>query len=53
MKIIDGTWSLVTVGKWNKYILNPNWVGKNIFNEEKIRVDPLDQIRKNKGKSVL
>lgn len=39
MKIIDGTWSLVTVGKWNKYILNPNWVGKNIFNEEKIRVE--------------
>jgi len=39
MKIIDGSWSLVIVGKWNRYILNPSWVGKNLFGEEQIKVE--------------
>jgi len=39
MKIIDGAWSLVTAGKWNRYILNPGWIGKNLFNEEEVKVE--------------
>lgn len=44
MKIIDGSWSVVIVGKWNRYILTPQWVGKNIFNQENIEVQfPINQ----------
>jgi hypothetical protein len=38
MKIIDGSWSVVIVGKWNRYILTPEWVGKEIFNQDKLEV---------------
>ena len=38
MKIVDGTWSVVVVGKWNRYILTPGWVSKKIFRQEKIEV---------------
>ena len=39
MKIIDGSCSLVIVGKWNRYLLTPEWVGKNLFHEETIEVE--------------
>lgn len=39
MKIIEGSWSVVIVGKWNRYILTPEWVGKNIFEKEEIEVE--------------
>jgi len=39
MKSREGSWTLVIVGKWNKHILNPGWVGKNIFEEEKVKVE--------------
>lgn len=39
MKLIDGSWSLVITGKWNRYILNPSWIGKNLFHEDQIKVE--------------
>jgi hypothetical protein len=39
MKIVDGSWSLVIVGKWNRYILTPTWVAKNLFEHEEIGVE--------------
>lgn len=39
MKILDDSVSIVLVGKWNKYILDPEWIAKNLFNEEKIQVE--------------
>lgn len=39
MKIVDGTWSLVIVGKWNRHILTPTWVAENLFNHQEITVE--------------
>lgn len=39
MKIIDGSVSLILVGKWNRHILTPKWVARKIFEEEKIQVE--------------
>lgn len=38
MKIVDGTWSVVIVGKWNRYILTPEWIGKKIFEQDEFEV---------------
>lgn len=39
MKISNGTWNLVLAGKWNRYLLSPQWVGKNIFCEPELQVE--------------
>lgn len=39
MKIIDESISLVIPGNWNRHILTPNWVAKNIFQIESIQVE--------------
>ena len=39
MIIRDGEWSVVVPGHWNKYILNPAWVGQNLFKEDNIKVE--------------
>lgn len=38
MKIIDGSWSVIIIGKWNRYILTPEWVGNKIFDQEELEV---------------
>ncbi|UCB56864.1 MAG: hypothetical protein JSV30_06635 [Candidatus Omnitrophota bacterium] len=32
-------WNLILVGKWNKYILSPQWAAKNIFEEPELQVE--------------
>ncbi|OEU73379.1 MAG: hypothetical protein BA869_04945 [Desulfuromonadales bacterium C00003107] len=39
MKIKDMSWSIVLAGKWNRFIISPEWAAKNIFKEEKIKVE--------------
>lgn len=39
MKNREGSWSIIIPGHWNKYILNPSWVGKNLFLEDEVRVE--------------
>ncbi len=39
MKIPDETSTIVLLGNWNPYILTPEWVGKHIFKEDKIRAE--------------
>jgi hypothetical protein len=39
MKPIIDSSTLVIVGKWNKYILSPNWVANTIFEEATLNVD--------------
>ncbi|MBN2208524.1 MAG: hypothetical protein JW759_04435 [Candidatus Coatesbacteria bacterium] len=39
MKIPDETSTIVLLGNWNPYILMPEWVGKHIFEEEKITAE--------------
>ena len=39
MKIADGSCSLLIVGKWNRYLLTPEWVGKNLFDETTVEVE--------------
>lgn len=39
MKIKDESYSVVLVGKWNKYILSPEWSAGNIFNVERLQVE--------------
>ena len=33
-KILENIGTLIIYGKWNKNLLTPNWVQKNIFKEE-------------------
>jgi hypothetical protein len=39
MKVNNDFWSIVLVGKWNRFILSPQWVGKNIFEEPGLQVE--------------
>jgi len=39
MKIVPESLAIVLAGYWNKYLLNPDWVGKNIFQEKSIKVE--------------
>lgn len=39
MKVKPGSTNLILVGKWNKYILSPNWLAKNIFKNDNIQVE--------------
>lgn len=39
MRIAPNSWSVVLVGKWNRYILTPQWVGTNLFEEDNIQVE--------------
>jgi len=34
----DG-WNLVLLGKWNKYILSPEWTAENIFQVDGVQVE--------------
>jgi hypothetical protein len=44
MKIVDGTCSFIIVGKWNRHILTPEWVAKNVFQTEKLEIQfPINQ----------
>ncbi|WP_419660491.1 uncharacterized protein Dvar_08510 [Desulfosarcina variabilis str. Montpellier] len=38
MKIIGDSLSVIIVGKWNRYILTPEWVAEKIFNNEELEV---------------
>jgi hypothetical protein len=45
MKIKTDSFNIVIVGHWNRHIFNPKWVGKNIFNADKIQIEfPLNAI---------
>lgn len=39
MKIKEESWNIVIAGKWNRYILTPEWVGKNIFEQQELKVE--------------
>lgn len=40
MKEREESFSVVIIGNWNKYILNPSWVAKELFrNEEQLKVE--------------
>lgn len=39
MRYNEDSCSIVIPGRWNKYILTPEWIGNNIFNEEKLKVE--------------
>jgi hypothetical protein len=39
MKIKDDSFTIVLVGNWNQYILEPGWIGREIFEEGKIQVE--------------
>ncbi|MEA5113341.1 MAG: hypothetical protein VB050_04875 [Geobacteraceae bacterium] len=39
MKIKEETWNVVLVGKWNKYILSPEWLAQNIFQVDKVQIE--------------
>lgn len=39
MVVKQDSWTVVILGKWNKYILSPEWSAGNIFNLEKLRVE--------------
>lgn len=39
MKIKDESFTIVLAGNWNKYILQPNWVAKEIFEETTVQLE--------------
>jgi hypothetical protein len=39
MKIKEEGWNIVLVGKWNKYILSPEWSAQNIFGVDRVNVE--------------
>lgn len=39
MKIKEESCTIVIVGKWNKYILSPDWVANKIFEEKTIQLE--------------
>jgi len=39
MKVKTDSTNLVIAGKWNKYILTPDWLAKNIFGQSEISVE--------------
>jgi hypothetical protein len=39
MRLKEETSTVVVVGHWNKYILSPGWLAKNIFNEPGLDVE--------------
>lgn len=39
MKNVIDSSNIVIVGNWNKYILSPDWIAKNVFMAEKIQVE--------------
>lgn len=39
MKIKDESFNIVIAGKWNRYILTPDWVGKNILEQQDLKVE--------------
>ncbi len=39
MRVKEGSFTIILVGHWNKYILTPDWIGKNIFKDDQIGVE--------------
>lgn len=39
MQRLSGEWTIVVIGGWNLSIFQPDWVAKNLFEEEEIRVE--------------
>ena len=39
MKPVFNTWTVVVVGRWNVSIFNPDWLGKNLFDNKELLVD--------------
>lgn len=39
MKVKTDSTNLVIAGKWNKYILSPDWLAKHIFEKSEIKVE--------------
>lgn len=39
MKVKQDSTNLVIAGKWNKYILSPDWLAKHIFDKSEIKVE--------------
>ncbi len=39
MKIKKDSWTIVFIGKWNKYILSPSWSAENIYKEKGLDVE--------------
>jgi hypothetical protein len=45
MIILEDTWNVILAGKWNKYILSPEWASRNIFHSDNVMVEfavPMD-----------
>jgi hypothetical protein len=39
MKPVFATWTIVLIGRWNVSIFNPEWLGKNLFDNKELLVD--------------
>jgi hypothetical protein len=39
MKIVAEGWNVVVVGAWNVAILNPEWLGRNLFKDSNVQVE--------------
>ncbi len=39
MKVIDDKINLIIIGKWNRYILSPAWISKNLFHNKTIEIE--------------
>jgi hypothetical protein len=39
MQILDGSWSIVLVGNWNRFILSPEWAGNQLFGETELQLE--------------
>jgi hypothetical protein len=39
MKPVFTTWTIAIIGRWNVSIFNPDWLGKNLFDNKELLVD--------------
>lgn len=39
MRLVPEGWNVVVVGAWNVAILNPEWLGKNVFGTDQVKLE--------------